>query len=60
MAILLNAIECVRCGDIVVSEYRHDFKYCRCGKVAVDGGHAYLRRVSDTREDFLELSVEAA
>jgi len=36
--ILVNMVQCKRCGDIIRSEHRHDLKWCRCGSVAVDGG----------------------
>ena len=45
--IVSNEIECAKCGDRIFSGHRHDFKYCRCGAVAVDGGPNYLRRVGD-------------
>ncbi len=43
--IIKNAVKCNICGDIIESKYRHDFVICKCGAVAVDGGHEYLRRV---------------
>ena len=36
-----NRIKCNHCGDIIESEYVHDFKSCSCGKVSVDGGDDY-------------------
>lgn len=45
--ILSNQVECLKCGDKPFSAHRHDFKPCRCGSVAVDGGLSYLRRVGD-------------
>lgn len=53
-----NAIGCKHCGDVVESRHRHDFKYCRCKKVAVDGGLSYARRVYPTEPevDYVELS----
>lgn len=55
--IIHNRIRCNRCGDVIESEYRHDFKPCRCGLVYVDGGHAYLRRgFTQSINDFTELS----
>ena len=42
--ILRNAVKCNNCGDIIESTHRHDFKWCSCGLVAVDGGHDYLKR----------------
>ena len=50
-----NKIKCKKCSDIIESTYVHDFKWCSCGAVAVDGGHEYLRRVGN-EEDFEELS----
>ena len=31
------------CGDIIESNYRHDFKRCSCGRSYVDGGDSYSR-----------------
>jgi hypothetical protein len=45
--IIRNSIRCRRCGDEIESTHRHEFKYCSCGAVAVDGGHTWLRRVGD-------------
>lgn len=56
--ILRNAVKCNNCGDIIESEYRHDFVRCSCGRVAVDGGKDYLRRVFQEDADFTELSEE--
>lgn len=42
--IISNKIKCNKCGDIIESFNRHDFKFCSCQSVAVDGGHDYLRR----------------
>ncbi len=53
--ILRNKIKCKKCGDLIESEYRHDFKFCSCGACAVDGGHDYLRRIGD-HEDWEEQS----
>lgn len=59
MAIKTNKIQCKFCGDIIKSKTVHDFKRCKCGKVAVDGGHEYLRRCfPKTPDDYIELSEE--
>ena len=55
--IIRNAIKCNFCGQIIESKYRHEFKRCRCGRVAVDGGHDYLRRVYQKESDFTDISV---
>ena len=54
--IIINKIKCKKCGDIIESKHRHDFKICRCGAVAVDGGHDYLRRCGELG-DYEELSI---
>lgn len=54
--IIHNMIRCNRCGDEIESTSRHDFKWCSCGKCAVDGGHDYLRRCGDL-SDWTDISV---
>lgn len=53
--IMSNKVKCKLCGKIIESKYTHDFVTCSCGKVSVDGGHDYLRRLGNL-EDFEELS----
>lgn len=53
--IIANRIRCKKCNDIIESTSVHDFKFCKCGAVAVDGGCDYLRRYGDL-ESFEELS----
>ena len=55
--ILKNAIRCKKCGDEIESKFTHDFKWCRCGACAVDGGLDYLRRIGKP-DDIEEISVE--
>lgn len=50
-----NKISCNKCGDVVESTHVHDFKYCKCGNIAVDGGREYLRRIGAIY-DFTDLS----
>lgn len=40
-----NIIRCKLCNDIIESKTEHDFKMCSCGKVAVDGGTEYSKRI---------------
>lgn len=53
--IILNKIKCKKCGEEIESCFVHDFKFCKCGAVAVDGGREYLKR-SGKQEDWEELS----
>ena len=56
MEIIVNKIRCKKCGDEIESKTVHDFKFCKCGAVAVDGGHEYLRRCGN-HEDWEDMSV---
>ncbi|MBQ6610805.1 MAG: hypothetical protein IJH70_10245 [Oscillospiraceae bacterium] len=52
--IIHNRIRCKKCGEIIESHTVHEFKWCSCGAVAVDGGKDYLRRCGN-REDYEDL-----
>lgn len=54
--IVKNSIRCNHCLEIIESIDNHDYIKCACGKVGVDGGLQYLRRVGSP-EDYEELSV---
>ena len=60
MAIVKNAIKCNHCQEVIESVHRHDFKWCGCKTVAVDGGKDYLKRAFKTSPelDYTELSEE--
>ena len=47
--IIRNRAKCKICGDIVESEHHHEFKWCKCGAMAVDGGHIYIKRAWDPK-----------
>lgn len=52
-----NIVKCNYCKDIIESRYTHDFKWCSCKKIFVDGGREYLRRgFTNSPEDFIDLS----
>ena len=52
-----NAAKCNHCGDVIESTHVHDFKWCSCETVFVDGGHQYLRRgFVNSPLDFTDLS----
>lgn len=37
-------VQCLECGKIIESKYRHDFVSCGCPQdTCVDGGEDYLR-----------------
>ncbi len=53
--IIKNQIRWKYYDDIIESTFVHDFKFCSCGKVAIDGGLEYLRRCTYP-DDWEELS----
>ena len=57
--IIRNKIRCKKCGEIIESFSVHDFKFCKCEAVAVDGGHEYLRRCGNQEdwEDHSEVQI---
>lgn len=57
MKIILNKVRCNKCGDELESTFTHDFKWCKCNSVAVDGGLDYFRRMAKNKNDYTELSI---
>ena len=55
--IIINAIQCKICGDVIESTYCHDYVECSCGACAVDGGHDYLRRCFKDKDCYIDLTV---
>jgi hypothetical protein len=43
-------VRCRKCGDTIQSHFRHDFKWCKCHAIAVDGGDDYLRLVGNAED----------
>lgn len=56
MNILQNKAQCLICMDIIESTHRHDYKSCKCGNLAVDGGFNYIRRTFKDKNKIKELS----
>jgi hypothetical protein len=55
--ILRNSIKCNHCNDEIESKHRHDFVRCKCGKVAVDGGLDYGKKMFTSLSDFTNTSI---
>lgn len=51
-----NAVRCHKCGEVIESLHRHDFRRCSCGSVAVDGGLDYTKRSTVEGATFTEMS----
>jgi len=44
VTITRNRARCRKCDTIIESFSVHDFKYCKCRAIFVDGGREYARR----------------
>lgn len=53
-----DAIECVHCEDIVFSVNRHDYRNCKCGKIAIDGGKDYTKISFQNKNDYILLTLD--
>lgn len=40
---IVSGVICNKCGCGIYSRSRHDFHWCSCNSVAVDGGRDYLK-----------------
>ena len=55
--LIRNAIKCNHCGDVIESKHTHDFKWCSCETIAIDGGLSYAKRsFKNGLDDFTDLS----
>ncbi|RKP54123.1 hypothetical protein D7Z26_12120 [Cohnella endophytica] len=54
--IIRNIIRFKHCLDTIESVDVYDIKTCSCGKVGVDGGTEYLKRLGVV-DDYEELSI---
>lgn len=41
--IKVMAIKCSKCHELVYSRARHDYNFCSCGSVGIDGGRSYTK-----------------
>ena len=46
-----HAIYCIKCMETIESKYIHDFKYCSCGAVGIDGGIGAGNRILGNLND---------
>lgn len=55
--IIKNVAECLVCHELVESTHVHDYRSCKCGAIAVDGGREYLRRSAKSFDLLVERSI---
>ena len=52
----VDGIKCLDCDDVIWSRHRHDMIWCKCKKVAVDGGTSYMKvSFTDTPPQYVEI-----
>lgn len=58
--IYVNAAICKLCGYFIRSKNKHDYRKCKCGAIAVDGGSHYCKRMgnSENIENIIELFTD--
>jgi len=55
-----HAIYCRQCKDTIESKSVHDFKFCSCGSVGIDGGIFAGNRILGNLSDIQDRSVYRA
>ncbi len=55
MKLSKNSAKCRLCGDVLVSEHRHDFRQCECGEIFIDGGLDYVRWGAKDLKNIIDL-----
>jgi len=52
-----HAIQCKKCLETIESKHIHDFKYCSCGAVGIDGGIFPGNRIIGDIQDIEDRSM---
>lgn len=56
-----NRIKCLLCNTVIESLYGHDFKWCPCKAVAIDGGPSvYCRRRIGERNNWVTVADDGS
>ena len=55
-----HAIKCRKCLDTIESKHQHDFKYCSCRAVGIDGGISAGNRILGHLSDIEDKSKYCA
>jgi len=56
---IVQGIECLKCGTQIFSRARHDLRFCSCGNSVIDGGFDYKKvSVLDNPNTIREIEIE--
>ena len=57
----VHGLICPSCGEFIYSCATHDFRYCGCGKLSIDGGQRYFKFGWDpsiSKDDIKHVTIE--
>jgi hypothetical protein len=54
----VQTLKCKKCGDQLYSRHVHDFRWCSCNSVAVDGGRDYFKITFHEPTDYEIVEVD--
>lgn len=55
---IVSAIQCKECKDVIYSRAHHDFHHCSCGNCFVDGGFDYFRYGANSFNSIKEIKLQ--
>ena len=55
-----HAVYCKKCKETIESKWCHDFKFCSCGSIGIDGGIEAGNRILGNLADMENRSVYCA
>jgi hypothetical protein len=55
----VDGIKCLVCGDKIWSRKVHDFKWCKCHSVAIEGGQRHIKVTGlENNYELVKINVE--
>ena len=55
-----HALYCKKCKDILESKHLHDFKFCSCNSIGIDGGIEEGNSILGNKNDMEDRSIYCA
>lgn len=53
-----TAVHCLTCDDVIYSVMRHDFRYCSCKRIAIDGGKDYVKMCFEPDAQYKRVTLD--
>lgn len=51
-----NRAKCKLCNDVIESKSVHEFVWCKCKEIAVDGGQEYFKCIAGSWSNFIRVA----